>query len=190
MFLFFSRSISNPIVRLQRGVEVVVGKGNLGHKVGTKGKDEIAQLSRSFDNITENLKRVIASRDELNKEISERRKAEQRLQRAYTQLQQVQDQLVQAEKLNAVGRLASVIVHEVKNPLGVIKVSSGTIRRLAAGNRKIEDLSTFIEDEVERMNETILKILHFARPGEVVLKQTGVLDRAAVVAAVEELGEQ
>lgn len=85
------------------------------------------------------------------------------------------------ERLAALGRLSSVIVHEVKNPLGVIKVSSGTIRRLA-NDENIRRLSTFIEEEVERMNETILKILSFARPRETVLTKVDVNELAKEVA--------
>lgn len=58
-------SISKPIHLLHKGTEII-GSGNLDYKVGTDTKDEIGQLSRAFDRMTENLKKVTASRDELN----------------------------------------------------------------------------------------------------------------------------
>ena len=70
-----AKSLSNPIYALRRGTEVI-GRGNLDYKVGTESKDEIGQLSRAFDQMAENLKRITASRDELNKEIAERKKVE------------------------------------------------------------------------------------------------------------------
>jgi light-regulated signal transduction histidine kinase (bacteriophytochrome) len=39
---------------LQKGTEII-GEGNLGHRVGTDAKDEIGQLSRAFDRMTESL---------------------------------------------------------------------------------------------------------------------------------------
>lgn len=66
-----AKSISNPIKELHKGSEII-GKGNLDHKVGTAAKDEIGELSRTFDLMIENLKALTASRDELNKEIAER----------------------------------------------------------------------------------------------------------------------
>ncbi len=67
-----SKSISNPIKLLHEGSEII-GSGNLDHKVGTDAKDEIGKLSRTFDLMIENLKTITASRDELNKEIAERK---------------------------------------------------------------------------------------------------------------------
>jgi len=73
-----SRSISNPIRALHKGSEII-GRGNLGHRVGTDTKDEIGQLSRNFDLMIENLKTITASRDDLNREIAERRYLEKML---------------------------------------------------------------------------------------------------------------
>lgn len=73
-----SLTISNPIKELYKGSEII-GKGNLEHKVGTDAKDEIGQLSRIFDRMIENLKAITASRDELNKEIAERKHLEKML---------------------------------------------------------------------------------------------------------------
>lgn len=50
-----SEVISKPISKLQKGMEII-GKGHLDHKVGTTAQDEIGQLSRSFDRMTEKLK--------------------------------------------------------------------------------------------------------------------------------------
>jgi PAS domain S-box-containing protein len=76
-----AKSLSDPIQALQRGVKEI-GKGNLDHKVATNAKDEIGQLGRAFDQMTEQLKAVTASRDELDKEIKERKKVEIELQKS------------------------------------------------------------------------------------------------------------
>lgn len=73
-----SKSISNPINELYKGSEII-GSGNLDYKVGTNAKDEIGQLSMIFDRMIENLKAITASRDELNKEIAERKHLEKML---------------------------------------------------------------------------------------------------------------
>jgi len=73
-----SRSISNPIKELHKGSEII-GSGNLDHKVGTDANDEIGELSRTFDLMIETLKTTTASRDDLNKEIAERRHLEKML---------------------------------------------------------------------------------------------------------------
>ena len=73
-----SKSISHPIQSLHIGVEEI-GSGNLTHKVGTNAQDEIGRLGRAFDQMTENLKAITASRDELELEIRKREKAEEML---------------------------------------------------------------------------------------------------------------
>ncbi len=57
-----AKSISGPISALKKGVEII-GHGNLDYKVATDSKDEIGQLSREFETMTGNLKKVTDSRD-------------------------------------------------------------------------------------------------------------------------------
>lgn len=76
--IIIARSISGPIKKLSIGAEHI-GSGNLDFKVATCAKDEVGQLSRSFDKMIDNLKEVLASKDELNKEIVERKHVEEAL---------------------------------------------------------------------------------------------------------------
>jgi PAS domain S-box-containing protein len=76
--LSVARSISRPIQMLSRGAEII-GSGNLDYRVGTNLKDETGQLSRSIDKMTHDLKAISASRDDLNREITERKQAEEKL---------------------------------------------------------------------------------------------------------------
>jgi len=73
-----AKSISDPIQILQKSTEEI-GRGNLDFKVGTDAKDEIGQLGRAFDQMTAKLKTITASRDELDREVNERKKAEKAL---------------------------------------------------------------------------------------------------------------
>jgi signal transduction histidine kinase len=66
------------------------------------------------------------------------------------------------ERLAALGQVASYIIHEVKNPLAIIRASMGTIKRRLSDDRSRE-LAAMVEEEVERMNRTTAKILSFAR---------------------------
>ena len=77
--VLLSKMISGPIRRLQKGTEIIA-KGNLEYRVGNESKDEIGQLSRAFDKMTDDLKKSTISINELNKEIGVRKKAEESLQ--------------------------------------------------------------------------------------------------------------
>ena len=77
----FSRAITGRIRRLCSETEQI-GKGDLDHKVGAYGSDEIGQLSVALDRMTAGLKKSTAPTRRLEEERSSRRKAEDALQRS------------------------------------------------------------------------------------------------------------
>jgi PAS domain S-box-containing protein len=76
--IHIARFISKPLHRLHKGTEII-GSGNLDYKVGTDSKDEVGQLSRAFDAMTNNLKNTTISIEHLNKEVVQRKWAEMKL---------------------------------------------------------------------------------------------------------------
>ena len=86
--VFITRQVTNPLNALHEGTEII-GTGNLNYKVGTKAKDEIGQLSRAFDNMTERLSSSLVSIDNLNEEISGREKMEQALRQSERKLKHI-----------------------------------------------------------------------------------------------------
>ncbi|MBI2872372.1 MAG: PAS domain-containing protein [Chloroflexi bacterium] len=70
------RSIGTSIATLHKGAEAI-GTGNLGHRMGMSARDELGDLARSFDRMTERLQAVTVSRDDLQREVQERKKAEE-----------------------------------------------------------------------------------------------------------------
>ena len=73
-----SRSIAGPIEKLRKSAEIF-GTGNLDHRIGLTSDDEVGQLAREFDSMAASLKETTASRDDLAKEVTERRRAEEAL---------------------------------------------------------------------------------------------------------------
>ena len=83
---FAARLIIKPIEKLREGTEII-GRGNVDYKVGTDAKDEIGQLSKAFDKMTGDLKKTTISITALNKEITERKKAEKALKKKHEELE-------------------------------------------------------------------------------------------------------
>lgn len=86
------------------------------------------------------------------------------LRKSYADLARTQEQLVQRERFAAIGELAAVVAHEVRNPLGVIFNSIGTIRRMLGDDEHAWTLIRILEEEATRLNHIVGDLLDFARP--------------------------
>jgi signal transduction histidine kinase len=84
-------------------------------------------------------------------------------------LKEFQEQLVLREKLAAVGQMASVVGHEIRNPLGVINNAIYYIRTKLEGSfgkeldPKIQKHMGIIEKEIVASNKIINDLLGFSR---------------------------
>ncbi len=68
------------------------------------------------------------------------------------------------ERLSALGRLSTVIAHEVRNPLMIIKATVRTLRRPGLIARDLQEAAGDIDQEVTRLNRIVGDVLDFARP--------------------------
>lgn len=80
-----SISVANTIVAPVRKLSKAsseIAKGNLDYEINIDTKNEIGELADSFNKMTKDLKRTTTSIDELNREISERKRAEEAVRRS------------------------------------------------------------------------------------------------------------
>jgi signal transduction histidine kinase len=70
----------------------------------------------------------------------------------------------QKERLLSLGRLSTVIAHEVRNPLMIIKAALHTVRRPDAAVEAVREAAADIDEEVGRLNRIVNEVLDFARP--------------------------
>jgi PAS domain S-box-containing protein len=87
--VFLQRSVLKPVLKLHDGAGII-GAGNLDYKVGMDTPDELGELSRTFDRMIGNLQKVTVSRDELAREVAERRRAEKALRESREDLNRAQ----------------------------------------------------------------------------------------------------
>lgn len=70
----------------------------------------------------------------------------------------------QRERLSSLGRLSTVIAHEVRNPLMIIKGSLRTLARDGATAADVRDAAQDIDEEIDRLNRLVNDVLDVARP--------------------------
>ncbi|MBI4539463.1 MAG: hypothetical protein HY704_08145 [Gemmatimonadetes bacterium] len=97
--------------------------------------------------------------------------AYQQLQRSHEELKAAQLQLIQAEKLESVGRLAAGVAHEVKNPLMTLLTGVHYLREHApTENPDVQGLLHDMWLAVKRADFVIRELLNFSTPRELYMK--------------------
>jgi PAS domain S-box-containing protein len=92
------------------------------------------------------------------------------LKASYDELARTQEELVKRERLAALGELAAVVAHEVRNPLGVIFNSLGALERLLKPQGDAAMLLGIVGEEADRLNRIVGDMLDFVRPSELALE--------------------
>jgi signal transduction histidine kinase len=70
----------------------------------------------------------------------------------------------QRERLSSLGRLSTIVAHEIRNPLMIIKTSLRTLRREDAAPEQVRIAAKDIDEEITRLNRIVAEVLDFARP--------------------------
>lgn len=153
----YPEGIAKKIMALMRGTEYG-GKGRLRSfpMVFVKKDGETVQVKLSASIIYNDQYQEIAS-------VGIFVDFEEQLDMA-RRLKHTQNLLLQSEKLAAMGRLTSLIAHEVNNPLyGIINTLELLKTEITEDNKKRKILDMAL-NETERLSEMLRKMLSFARP--------------------------
>jgi len=154
VLFIIDRFISYPIEELATGTRVLAS-GDLDYRVNISGNDEIGQLAFLFNRMVEELKKITVSRDELTKEVAERKKIEK-----------------------AKEELVHIVAHELRTPLTVVRegaqvVLAGKAGEVNEGQKKLLDM---VENNAEMMVRIVNEILDLAKfeAGKVNIKKEDV----------------
>ncbi|MEK9144674.1 MAG: ATP-binding protein, partial [Elusimicrobiota bacterium] len=133
--------------------------------------DEIGDLAQSFIQMSESLKEktgeLLNTRDKLEQFT---RLLENRVEARTRELKAAQDELIKKERLAAIGQMASVVGHEIRNPLAVINNSIFFIKtklsKMGQTDPKVDKHVAIIESEIKQANGIINEILTYSRSRE------------------------
>lgn len=171
---FLTRYIVSPL-RHMASITLDIARGNLTRAVDIRSRDEIGQLSLNFNEMTKALK---TSHDEKEKIMTQLREHIHSLCHANSELQKAQERLVRSEKLAAVGKLASGVGHELRNPLGAIRNALFIIKKkttdmdVSTGTQKVNQWLEIIEKETERGLKIVNDLLGFSRTAKPTVSPT------------------
>jgi signal transduction histidine kinase len=92
------------------------------------------------------------------------------LRTSYAELARTQKELIDRERMAALGELSASIAHEVRNPLGVIFNSVGSLRRILKPQGDAALLLDIVGEEAERLNRMVADLLDYSRPVQAALQ--------------------
>jgi signal transduction histidine kinase len=141
---FFVRRVTEPLRELRDSAEAV-GRGDFSRRVPVRSRDECGELANVFNQMTENLQQ---SRSQLEKTVET--------------LKNTQSQLIQSEKLSAVGEFVAGVAHELNNPLAAVMGFSEMLKD-ADVDSKYRRYLDMIYKSSKRCQKIVQSLLSFAR---------------------------
>ncbi len=79
------------------------------------------------------------------------------------QIQNMFGKVIQAEKMAAIGEMTTILAHEIKNPLSIIKSSAQYLNKATRDEKTQQELLDYIVEEVDTLNLTINNMMNLAR---------------------------
>lgn len=151
-FFLFRRRILLPISALLESTRGVA-RGDFSARLPQAAANELGELAAAFNDMAGRLEQY---RGENEQQLAE-------LRAINADLLQAREDLIFAEKMATVGRLASGVAHEVGNPLASV---IGFVELLEADPdpELAEDLLPRVRAELDRIHNIIRDLLNYARP--------------------------
>jgi signal transduction histidine kinase len=149
-------SISSPIRTLEK-ITKKIAQGDFSERIEVRGQDELSSLEASFNLMEEKLKNALWS-----------------LEHTIEKLREKQAQLIEAEKLASVGKLAAGIAHEINNPLtSVLTFSNLMLEQCPPSDPRHEKLKLMAR-ETDRARNIVRQLLNFGRETAIKPEKIGI----------------
>jgi len=175
----FVRRITRGLARIDRAAREL-GGGNMAVRLPESGRDEVAEVSRTFNRMGAELQQARAKLERWNEELRAEVEARTR------ELKEAQAQLLESQKLAAIGQLGAGVAHEINNPLtGILGQAQLLLERKGQADPEAASLRR-IEDLARRSREITQNLLRFsqqrAEPDFQRLELNGVVREALTLA--------
>ena len=110
------------------------------------------------------LSKDLGEQNDLSKKMPE--KTAEMLRRSMRALERAHDELIQAEKIAALGELAAGIAHDLRNPLAIIRSAAQSCRDDPAAPDRVKETLEVIQRSVDKADRTIRALLELGKPSQ------------------------
>lgn len=175
-----SSSLANPLEELAFIAQEATKKSNFNIRVNVTTTDEVGIVGISLNHLLERVNKLLEIETEsknklerysenLELEVAARTQEIQHknlhLEKALQELQQIQGQLIQSEKMSSLGQLVAGVAHEINNPVSFIhgnltyanEYANNLLKLLDIYQKNYPDPPQEIQDELEEIDLDFLK---------------------------------
>ncbi len=141
-----SHRVMSAVRDLSSGTQALQG-GNLNYRIKTRKHDQLGALGDSFNVMAQHVQDLLAKLQTHTEELEQRvaeRTAE--IEHSLQELRATQSQLVQTEKMAALGKLVAGVVHEMNTPLGAINSATDVASRCVSAIVDVLESSSSIDE--------------------------------------------
>ncbi|SIQ88452.1 Signal transduction histidine kinase [Alkalispirochaeta americana] len=107
----------------------------------------------------------------------------QELSRAYDQLEKAQQEILHHERLSNLGKMSDMILHDIRNPVAVLKGYASMLEHVADNPDRVRDFARRVSREAERLSHMAGELLDYTR-GEVRLDMSVVAPSLVISEAI------
>jgi|SRR5271157_6036341 len=154
-YLFIYWRVLRSVATLREGTKII-GSGNLDYRIEEISRDEIGDLARAFNQMNVNLATVLASKEDLDREVAARRRTEDELRTTLADLERSNKELEQ---------FAYVASHDLQEPLRMVSSYTQLLAERYENqlDEKAKKFINYAVDGAVRMQQLIHDLLVFSR---------------------------
>ncbi len=166
VLIWFTRKrIKDPLHSIIAASEAVsAGEVNTRLAIGPHLLDDMKKVSNAFNNMLDNLDRAASELENWSKQL------EYKVQKKSEELSEVQNELINVERIASLGKLSASVAHEINNPLSGILIYTKLIHKQIE-NQEISQIKRenilkqlkLIESETKRCGDIVKGLLDFSR---------------------------
>jgi signal transduction histidine kinase len=148
----FARQVSAPVASLVSAANELAN-GRYDNPIVVTATDEIGYLATAFDRMRQAQQSAFLELERVNKE----------LRQALRDLKEAQNELINNERLSAIGKMAGGIIHDFKNPMSMIKGYTQLLMNPNVSEDKRNSYGWSIVNNIDRMVSMTQDLLDFSR---------------------------
>ncbi len=160
--------VVRSINKLYWGIESFA-RGDFTHRLEIHSQDEIQELAEFFN---KTMAELMADRRELEVYSHNVRDLEVKVSQSAEQLEEAHKQLVEYERMAAMGKMATALSHELRNIFAEIQVSLYNLR-----SKMMKDCPSFVDSlkgidaSLNHANEALSNVLRFSYPKKLIFSE-------------------